>query len=457
MCNERHLIVIGGTAAGLSAASKAKRNIKNLKITVFEKSGYVSYGACGLPYFLGDVIKEADDLISLTADQLRNERGIDTYIHHEVTKIDRENKTVNVVDLNTRETKVIAYTDLVIATGASPIIPKIKNINLNGVHFLRTVEDGINIKNNVQSGNIKNVAIIGGGFIGLEVAEELKNIGLNVNLIEAMPRLLPFLNENFSESVKETLTKNGVNVLLCTEVTEICGCDNKVTAIKTKGGKEINAELVIVSVGVKPNSDLAKDCDLELGFKGGIVVDEYLQTSDSSIWACGDCVQMYNTITKEPCYVPLGTTANKQGKIAGQNISCKFDKKETFKGVLGSCTTKVFDLYIASTGLTIEQAEKYGYKPEAVSITKGDRASYYPGSENNHIYLVFDTSTGILLGAQAIGSNTITGRINLLIAAIFSKMTISQINELDLVYAPPVAPVYDPILIATAQATKKIK
>ncbi len=454
MQNERHVVVIGGTAAGLSAASKAKRNLPDLKITVFERSGFVSYGACGLPYFVGDMIKEANDLVTFTADDLINKRGIDTYIKYEVTKIDRLNKTVTAKDLITREIKEVSYTELVIATGASPFVPAIEGINLDGVHYLRTVENGIEIKRRIQNNSVKNAVIIGGGFIGLEMAEELKLSGLNVTLIEAMPRLLPFLNKDFSDSVKDTLIKNGVNVELSTTVTEICGCNNKVTSVRTKDEKEFKADIVIMSIGVKPNSELAKDAGLDIGYKGGIVVNEYMQTSDKDIYACGDCVQMFNLLTKEPTYVPLGTTANKQGKIAGSNLS---GEKESFKGVLGSGVTKVFDLYIASTGLTEEQAKKAGYKVATTKITKGDRASYYPGSEDNHLYLVFDGETGVILGAQAIGSFSVAGRINVFVAAITAGMTVPQINELDLVYSPSVAPVYDPILIATAQAIKKVK
>ncbi len=453
METEKHLVVIGGTAAGLSAASKAKRNMPQLKISVFEKTGYVSYGACGLPYFVGDLIKDAEELISLTADQLRNDRGIDTYIYHEVIKINRKNKTIEVKDLKTGEVKTVSYTYLVIATGASPIIPNIDGISLEGVHYIRTVENGIELKEKVMSGNVKKAIVIGGGLIGLEMAEELKLKGMEVTLIEAMPRLAPFLNEDFSQKVSEELEKNGVNVYVNTSVKEICGNGTKLSSVKTNTGKEFDSDLVIVSIGVKPNSDLARLSGLELGLKDGIRVNEYLQTSDDNIWACGDCVQMYNVITNEPTYVPLGTTANKQGKIVGQNIT---GKKEKFSGVLGSQVTKVFDLYIASTGLTLEQGIKAGFKAVSTKVVKSDKASYYPGGEDNHIYLVFDKDSGRLLGAQAVGSISVSGRINVFVAAITARMTIEQINELDLVYAPPVAPVYDPILIATGQAIKQV-
>jgi NADPH-dependent 2,4-dienoyl-CoA reductase/sulfur reductase-like enzyme len=211
--------------------------------------------------------------------------------------------------------------------------------------------------------------------------------------------------------------------------------------------------LVVISTGVRPNSQLAAAAGLEIGFKGGIVVNEQLQTSDKSIWACGDCVQMVHRVTGEPTYVPLGTTANKQGRIAGSNIG---GMKESFRGVLGSQVTRVFDLYIASTGLSAEQAQNAGFTTASAAVVKNDKASYYPGGEANHIFLLFDQTTGRLLGAQGLGGISVAGRINVLATAITAKMTVHDINELDLVYAPPVAPVYDPILIAASQAIKKV-
>lgn len=448
------LIVIGGTAAGLSAASKAKRVNPDMEIQVFEKSGYISYGACGLPYFVGGMIAEPDDLVSLTVDQMTHKRGIPTVTHHEVTKIDRENKTVTVVNLDTQETSVHAYDKLVIATGAYPIVPNIPGVDADGVYYLRTVEDGIRLKSVVKAEGKKKAAIVGGGFIGLEVAEEMSLCGIEVHVYELMPRLLPFLDESFSEIVKETLTKNGVHVHTGVGVEAILTEDGRVNGVKASDGEELPVDFVLMSIGVLPASGLAKDAGLELGIKGTIVVDDEMRTSDPSIWACGDCVQMKNRITGQAVHVPLGTTANKQGRIAGENVA---GGHETFKGVLGSSVTKVFDLYIATTGLSEQQASQAGYEVATSIVTKGDRASYYPGSRDNKICLVLDKKSGRLLGAQGVGSETIAGRINVFATAITCGMTVPEINELDLVYAPPVAPVYDPILIAASQAMKKIE
>lgn len=447
------LVVIGGTAAGLSAASRAKRAVPGLEVEVFEKTGYVSYGACGLPYFVGGIIHDPEDLISLTPQQLSEERGMIVHTRHEVMRIDREAKTVEAMDLETGLRRLASYTYLVIATGASPIIPSIPGVEAEGVHVLRTVEDGIVLKKRIGDASVTNAVIIGGGFIGLELAGEMTRGGVAVTVVEALPRLLPFLTEDYSDRVKKTLELNGVAVFTGVSVSAIEVSEGRVVGVRMADGEIIESELVVLSTGVRPNSQLATAAGLEVGLKGAIVVNEQLQTSDKNIWACGDCVQMYHRVTGEPTYVPLGTTANKQGRIAGGNI---IGANESFQGVLGSQVTKVFELFIASTGLSVEQAQNAGFTTASTAIVKNDKASYYPGGEQNQIFLLFEKTTGRLLGAQAIGSISVAGRINVLATAITAKMTVQEINELDLVYAPPVAPVYDPILIAASQAIKKV-
>lgn len=447
------LVVIGGTAAGLSAASKAKRCRPELEVTVFERSGFVSYGACGLPYFIGDMIHQPQELVSLTVEQLRDKRDIPTYIHHEVTRIDREHRQVEVLDLETGRAFCQPYDYLVIATGATPVVPDLPGVGARGVVFLRTVEDGIGIKAMLTKG-IKRAVVIGGGFIGLETAEQLTQAGVKVELVEALPALLPILPEDYSRAVEQTLLHGGVSVHTGVCVREILTSDDAVAGVLLSDGSELLAELVLLSVGVKPNTALAEECGLKLGIRGAIETDDCQQTEDPHIFACGDCTCTRNILTGEPCYLPLGTTANKQGRIAGGNIG---GEQDSFPGVLGSSVTKVFNLYIATTGLTCEQATKGGFDAVSSAIVKGDRASYYPGGGENHINLVFQRRGGRLLGAQAIGSSTVAGRMNLLVAAITAGMTVAELNRLDLVYSPSVAPVYDPLLIAAAQALKKVE
>ena len=447
----KRLVVIGGTAAGLSAATKAKRSQPDLDISVYEKTGYVSYGSCGLPYFIGGKIEKPEDLIALTVEQLQDKRNISTFIHHEVTKINRAEKTVEVINLTDGKSFVQPYDYLVIATGARPIIPPLLP-DAKGIHTLRSVEDGIAIKSAIQNG-AKRAIIVGAGFIGLESAEALTEAGVRVTLIEALPRLLPVLQEEYANILLKTLQSNGVEVYLNTTAEEILTEKGHVAGIKTSDGTIVDADFILLSIGSAPNTALAENCGLELGLKKGIAVNQQLQTSDPSIWACGDCVQMFHLLTEEPCYVPLGTTANKQGRIAGENIT---EGSGAFKGVLSSQVTKVFDQYVASTGLTVEQAKKAGFDALSVSIIKGDKASYYPGSIDSRITLVFNRRDGRLLGAQGIGGFSIAGRINVLIAAISTGMTVEELNDLDLVYSPSVSPVYDPLLIAAAQALKQV-
>jgi len=450
---DERLIVIGGTAAGLSAASRAKKLNPQLAVIVFEKSGYISYGACGLPYFVGGMIADEQELIAIDVETMRNKRKISIFIHHEVTEIHCREKIVKVINLDDGVTKIYPFDKLVIATGAIPIIPQLQGVSASNVYYLRNVEDGIRLKNTVKSEE-KKATIIGGGFIGLELAEQLTNAGKQVRIFEAMPRLLPFLDKAYSNIIKLTLEAHGVKVHLGAKVQELVTKDGKVIGVKTSNDKVAAADFVVLSVGVLPATKLAKYAGLQLGLKGGIVVGENMQTSDDAIWACGDCVQMKHLVTGLPVYIPLGTTANKQGRITGENVA---GGGGTFKGVLGSMVTKVFELYIAATGLSLEQAKAAGIDAVASLTTKGDKASYYPGRHDSMICLILDKKSGRLVGAQGIGSETIAGRINVFATAITCKMTLSQISELDLVYAPPVAPVYDPILIAASQAIKAIE
>lgn len=449
--NEK-LIVIGGTAAGLSAASRAKKLCPNFEIEVFERSGYVSYGSCGLPYFVGDLISDLNDLVSLSVEELKSKRGIAAHTRTEAVRIDRTAKTVTVRDLTSGGESEHRYDKLVIATGARPVVPTAAGIGIEGVHYLRTVEDGIALKSRVAVG--RRATIVGGGFIGLELAEALAESGVKVTLCEAMPRLLPFLPVKFADRVLEELNAHGVKVILGDPLKAIVEKNGRAAVVETVSGRKFDCDMVVLSIGVMPETGLAAAAGLKLGLRGGIVVDKSMQTSDPSIWACGDCVEMEQLITGVPAYVPLGTTANKQGRIAGSNIG---GQKERFPGVLGSCVTKVFDLFIASTGLSLEAAKKAGFAAAETAIAHRDRASYYPGIKNNEINLVVDAKSGRLLGAQAVGSESVAGRINVLVAAITAGMTVAQLNELDLVYAPPVAPVYDPILIAAGQAMKVVE
>ena len=447
---QERLVVIGGTAAGLSAASAARRLKSDMLITVYEKTGYVSYGSCGLPYYIGGTVPEAADLITFTPEQLESSRNITVRIHHEVRKIDRERKVVSVCNLDDGSLFETPYDKLVIATGAAANTLRIPGADKRGIFTVRHVEDGISIRKSLE-GAPKHVVIVGAGYIGLEIAAELSHCGHRVTMVEVAQSLLPMQPEEYANLIRDTLAEHQIQLLLDTKMLGFLG-DSDVTGVQTSRG-DIQADIVIVSVGVHPNTQLAKDAGLQLGIRDAIAVNASMCTSDPSIFACGDCAETFHVIDGAPEYIPLGTTANKQGKIAGQNIG---GNPQKFRGVLGSQITKVFDLYIGATGLTEEAARKRGFDSDSCAITKADQASYYPGGTDNKITLVFEKKTGRLLGAMAIGGQTISGRLNVLATAITAGMTLADLNSVDFVYAPPVAPVYDPLLIAASQGIKKV-
>lgn len=451
MSGSQRLLVIGGVAAGLSAASKAKRLRPDLDVVVFEKSGFISYGACGLPYYVGGMIDRADDLVSLTVDDFRQKRGIAVHTRHEAVAVDRARKTVLVKDLASGAARVWPYDKLVIATGAVPVRPAIPGVDGRGVFFLRDVEDGIRLKQGLRPG--MRIAVAGGGFVGLETAEQLSLAGMRVTVYEAAERLLPAFPEAYARLVREELERHGVAVRTSFPVSAIETKDGAACGVR-HGSDVDGCDAVLLALGVRPASGLAADSGLPLGVKGAIVVDGHMRTADPSVWACGDCVQVTHRLTGKPCWLPLGTTANKTGRVAGADLA---GGVAVFPGVLGSQIAKVFDLAVASTGLSLEAAKAEGFPAAAVSIVKGDRASYYPGGLPTYLTLVFAKDGGRLLGAQAVGGPSVAGRIDTLCACITAGMTVREVDGLDLVYAPPFAPVYDPILIAADQAGKQVE
>ena len=450
--SKKPIIVIGGVAAGMTAASRARRLKPDAEIFVFEKSGNVSYGSCGLPYFVSDVIKSPEDLVVYDSKFFKDKRNIDVFLHHEVLKIDPGNQTILVKNLNTNEEKKYQYDKLLISTGARAVLPPIKGIDLGGVFTLRILEDGVAIKNYIKKHSPNKALIVGGGYIGLEMAESLVASGLKVIIVERMPNILGTMDDEINEIVESELKRNNVTLIKSTSVTEFKGEDTQVKKVILDNGEILDVDIVIVGVGIRPNSELAKAAGIELGQTRAIKVNEQMETNIPNIYSAGDCVEAYHQVLERPVYIPLGTTANKQGKVAGENIA---GGNASFKGIVGTAVFKCFDLEIARTGITEREVKNEGLDYISNVIDQGSRAGYYPGGSKIRIKLIANKITGRIIGAEMVGKEGVSKRIDVFATAIAVKMTVNDFLNLDLSYAPPFAPVWDPNLIAANELKKK--
>jgi len=444
------IIVVGGVAAGMSAASKARRNLPNCEIKVFEQSEHVSYGACGLPYYISDVIHSPDKLVVMSAGQFKEKRNLDVFIRHRAESFDARKKTVTVRDLDSDRVFTEDYDKLIIATGAGAIMPPFARQKMDGVFALRSMEDGMRIRYYVEQQQPKRVVIIGSGYIGLEMAENLKLKDMDVVIVEKLPQVLPNIDADMAALVQQELEANGCRVKTDSEVESIEG-DNKVTAVRLASGQKIVCDLVIVSIGVRPNTAFAASGGVSLGRTGAIAVNQKMETNLKDVYAAGDCAEGFHTVLGKAVFIPLGTTANKQGRIAGDNASGKFAR---FHGIVGTAVVKVFEQEIARTGLSLFQAEQAGFACTSVSISGHSRAGYYPGGKQIQVKLVFERENGRLLGGQLVGGEGVSKRIDVLATALQQRMTVEELAQLDLSYAPPFAPVWDPILVAANVAAK---
>ncbi|MCF7823589.1 MAG: CoA-disulfide reductase [Candidatus Marinimicrobia bacterium] len=444
-------VIIGGDAAGMSAASKIRRLQPEAEMIVFEKGKYISFAACGIPYWISGVIDDGSKLQVLTPEMAREKRGIDVRIHHEVTKIDPLNKTVSVRDLKSDKSFHESYDALLIATGARAALPPIQDIDLDGVFTLRNLADGHLINNYLADKGIKHATIIGGGYIGLEMAETFRYRNIDVTMVEMLDQIAPTFDKDILDKVTEHVIEQDVDLRLETRVNAIEKPAERLI-VKTSSG-DLLTDMVIISTGVKPNSELARDAGIALGKSGAIHINSHMQTSIPNIYSAGDCAEHKHLVLDKDIWIPLAPSANKGGRIAGENMA---GLETQFPGILGTAVVKVFDYTIAQTGLTEKQAnqeEKFS-EIEATIITGGSRAHYYPGSTPITIKLVVEKSSKRLLGAQMIGKSDVAKRVDVLATAITAKMTVEDIGMLDLTYAPPVAPVYDPIHVAANVANK---
>ncbi len=446
-------VVVGGDAAGMSAASKAKRDDPSLDVIVFEKGEWVSYGACGLPYYVKGEIESLDDLVSMEPEAFIEDRDIDLRLGHEVTAIDTDEKTVTVeADGDSFEQ---AYDSLLISTGARALEPPIDGMDLAGVFTLHSMQEGGAVREFIEEKDPDSVGLIGGGYIGLEMAEAFRGRGIHVELFEMLPHVLDPFGEVVAERVEAHLREESVAVHLDTMVDAIRGSRGRVTAIEADG-EEYPVEMVLVGTGIAPNAELAEAAGIELGETGAIATDEYGRTSADDVFAAGDCAEAGNVVTGQPDYVPLALTANRHGRAIGQTVASG-DLHEVGP-MAGTAVVKVFDLEVARTGVIDEdEAAAAGFDPVSVTIEAESRAHYYPGGTPITIQMVADAESGSVLGAAMVGREGVAKRIDTVATALHAGMTVDEVENLDLAYAPPFSPVWDPVLTTAKVLNGKVE
>ncbi len=442
-------MIIGAGAAGASAAARARRLDPEAEIVMFDKGPFISHAPCGIPYYVGGVVKEAADLAIYSPEEFARERRVDVRINAEVTEIDLRSRTVKVREGNT--TNTYQWDKLIIATGAKPITLPVEGSDLKGILTLRLPHEAPVLRAEVERARV--VAVVGGGYIGLEMAEALVNLGKKVILFEMMPHVLPTtFDEDMAKLVHDELAKHGVELHLNEKVVGFSGVNGEVRKVITEKG-EYEVDKVVMGVGVRPDTDLAVKAGIKLGETRAIWVNEYMETSEPDVYAAGDVAETWNLITGKRMYIALAPPANKMGQVAGANaVKGRFLK---FPGVIGTAITKVFDLYVARTGLTERQAREEGFKPVSATIRARTTAHYYPGGVQVSIKMVADEPSGRVLGVQIIGPDKIVaGYIDTAAALIGRGATIDDVFFADLSYSPPTAPVWHPIITAARVLSK---
>ncbi len=443
-------LIIGGDAAGMSAASRAKRNNPNLDVTVLEKTMDVSYSACGMPYNIADPDREIDDLVVRHAKVFREKQGISLLTGHCVESIDPDKKTVSGTSMQGK-TFQYSYDKLLIATGGSPIVPDFSGMDLPGVMFLKSLDDGRKIKSYIQSANVKKAVIIGMGYIALEMSEALRARSIEVDMVKPGPVFLPWMEEELANDVRKEVEANQVKLHLghFIENIEADGQSLKVTCSELF----LEADMVLVAVGIRPNSEFAARAGIDLSIKNAISVDRKLRTSNENIYSAGDCADSFHVVTGKKTWIPLALRANRAGWAVADNIC---GKEVELPGIAGTAVFKAFDLEVARTGLNLKEAVKFGFDPTTVVVKTRSRAHAHPGASDIRLQVIGDRKTGRLLGAQMVGREGVAHRINALAVALHCKMTVEEYCQTDLAYAPPFGPVWDPTLTAANQLLKRL-
>ncbi|HZW82771.1 MAG TPA: FAD-dependent oxidoreductase [Candidatus Deferrimicrobium sp.] len=438
------IVVVGGVAAGASAAVKARRTDEAAEIIMFERGSYVSWANCGLPYYVGGEIKTQADLVLVSEALFDRRFNIAVKARHEVTGIDRVNKKITGIQLDTGESFEESYDKLILAPGGRPVRPPIPGIDLNGIFTVTTIPEADKIKQYMNNKGVKKAVVIGAGFIGLETLEALTNQGLEVSLVEGTQHVLPIFDIEMTTGIHQYLRSNGVNLLLNEKVVAFGG-EGTVQYLELSSGKRLETDMVILSIGVAPETKLAIEAGLTIGETGGITVSDTMQTSDPDIFAAGDAVETLHWVTGKKVRLALAGPANKQGRVAGANA---VGGNMKYKGAAGSSIVRIGDMVAGKTGLAEKEALTEGIEYFVSFIHPANHAGYYPGGAGMTIKLVVEKQTGRLLGAQVIGKNGVDKRIDVFASAIYAKQTVRDLEDLDLCYAPPFASAKDPAILA---------
>lgn len=438
------VVIVGGVAAGATAAARLRRLDEQAEILIFERSGYISYANCGLPYYIGDVITDPEALTLQSPEQFFARFRVQVRVRHEVTALHPERKTVSVTDLATGRTFEESYDKLILAPGARPTQPRLPGVGLERVFTLRTVEDTFRIKEFIQKNKPRSAVLAGGGFIGLELAENLRELGMEVTIVQRPKQLMNPFDADMAALIHAEMRRHGVQLALGSTVKGFASTNRGVEVLR-KDEPSLQADMVVLAIGVTPDTALAKSAGLALGIKGSILVNDRMETSVPDIYAAGDAVQVRHAVTGQDALISLAGPANKQGRIIADNI-CGMNSRYT--GSQGSSVVKVFSMTAAATGVNEKNARNAGFDPEAVILSPMSHAGYYPGGRLMTMKLVYDRPTLRVLGAQIVGYEGVDKRIDVLATAIHAGMTAPQLKELDLAYAPPYSSAKDPVNMA---------
>ncbi|UTR11563.1 CoA-disulfide reductase [Evansella sp. LMS18] len=448
----KKILIVGGVAGGATAAARLRRLDEKSEIIMFERGEYVSFANCGLPYYIGGTISERDKLLVQTVEDMSKKYNLDIRNLSEVIKINREGKTVEVKKMDTGEVYEEYYDVLLLSPGAKPIVPPIEGIEeAENLFTLRNVPDTDKIKNFVNEHKPKNAVVVGGGFIGLEMAENLVDLGIEVTVVEMAAQVMASIDFEMAALVHKKLKDYGINLVL----------EDGVKAFKENGSKlllnsgtEVFTDMIIFSIGVRPENELAVDAGLPVGKHGGILVDEFLRTSDPHIYAVGDAIEVTDYVGRQPAMIPLAGPANRQARIAADNI---YGRERKYPGTLGTSVVKIFDYTVAATGNNEKLLKQQGLDYQAVHLHPGSHAGYYPGANPIHLKLLFDPADGTIFGAQAIGKTGVEKRIDVIATAIKGALTVQDLTELELSYAPPFSSAKDPVNMAGYVASNIIE